>query len=91
LNISSNDYLGLSSVNSFRKEFASVCDESQAIYTSSSARLLTGNFPVYDDLEALIARRYGREAALLLNSGYHANIGILPAVTTASSLIVAIN
>ncbi|MCK9155598.1 MAG: 8-amino-7-oxononanoate synthase [Paludibacteraceae bacterium] len=89
LNVSSNDYLGLSSVNSFRKEFASVCDESQAIYTSSSARLLTGNFPIYDDLEALIARRYGREAALLLNSGYHANIGILPAVTTASSLIIA--
>lgn len=89
LNVSSNDYLGLSGLESLRQEFASVCDPTQALYSASSARLLTGNFPVYGELESLIALRYGREAALLLNSGYHANVGILPAITSPSSLILA--
>lgn len=58
-------------------------------FTSSSSRLLTGNFPIYTDLEELVAQRFQRESALLFNSGYHANIGILPALTTTKSLILA--
>ncbi|VEH66777.1 8-amino-7-oxononanoate synthase [Rodentibacter pneumotropicus] len=57
--------------------------------TSSSSRLLTGNFPIYNDLEQLIARQFQRESCLLFNSGYHANLGILPALTTSKSLILA--
>ena len=89
LNMSSNDYLGLASNENLRKSFLQQYGDNFPSFTSSSSRLLTGNFPVYTDLEQLIAQRFQRESALLFNSGYHANLGILPALTTTKSLILA--
>ena len=51
--------------------------------------MLTGNFTVYEELEAELAHLFGTEAALVFNSGYHANTGILPAVSDAQTLILA--
>ena len=89
LNMSSNDYLGLASNENLRQSFLQQYGDNFPFFTSSSSRLLTGNFPVYTDLEQLIAQRFQRESALLFNSGYHANLGILPALTTTKSLILA--
>ena len=89
LNMSSNDYLGLASNENLRQSFLQQYDGNFPSFTISSSRLLTGNFPVYTDLEQLIAQRFQRESALLFNSGYHANLGILPALTTTKSLILA--
>lgn len=89
LNMSSNDYLSLASNENFRQSFLQQYGDNFPSFTSSSSRLLTGNFPVYTDLEQLIAQRFQRESALLFNSGYHANLGILPALTTTKSLILA--
>ena len=89
LNMSSNDYLGLASNENLRQSFLQQYGNNFPSFTSSSSRLLTGNFPVYTDLEQLIARRFQRESVLLFNSGYHANLGILPALTTTKSLILA--
>lgn len=89
LNMSSNDYLGLASNENLRQSFLQQYGDNLPSFTSSSSRLLTGNFPVYTDLEQLIAQRFQRESALLFNSGYHANLGILPALTTTKSLILA--
>lgn len=57
--------------------------------TSSSSRLLTGNFSDYQALEQQLATMFGAESALIFNSGYHANTGILPAVSNAQTLILA--
>ena len=89
LNMSSNDYLGLASNENLRQSFLQQYADNFPSFTSSSSRLLTGNFPVYTDLEQFIAQRFQRESALLFNSGYHANLGILPALTTTKSLILA--
>lgn len=89
LNLSSNDYLGLAADADWQQDFWAQADLRRTPLGASSSRLLTGNFPVYDDLEQLLAQRFNREAALLFNSGYHANIGILPALADKQTLIVA--
>lgn len=89
INLSSNDYLGLASRQDLVDEFMATVDLKRAPFSSSSSRLLTGNFTIYTDLERDMAARFGREAALLFNSGYHANTGILPALAGKNSLIVA--
>lgn len=89
LNLSSNDYLGLAADRTLREEFLGTLTPDNFLPTSSSSRLLTGNFTVYEELEAEMAQMFGTEAALVFNSGYHANTGILPAVSDAQTLILA--
>lgn len=89
LNMSSNDYLGLANNQALRHAFLNQYQEQLPAFTSSSSRLLTGSFPIYDELESLMARAFRRESALLFNSGYHANIGILPALSDKKTLIIA--
>lgn len=89
LNLSSNDYLGIADRMDFREKFLSDLTVKNFRATSSSSRLLTGNFPSYDRLEKRLCELYHRDAALIFNSGYHANIGILPAITDSHTLILA--
>ena len=89
LNLSSNDYLGLAADHRLREEFLQNLTPDNFLPTSSSSRLLTGNFGIYEELETELASLFGTETALVLNSGYHANMGILPAVSDAQTLILA--
>lgn len=87
LNFSSNDYLNLGANEELRKNFFEQLLGIQAPYTenlfaealfsSSSARLLSGNSAPYTRLEKFLANWYEKESALLFNSGYHANLGII--------------
>lgn len=89
LNLSSNDYLGLASNVLLREEFFDLTPLNQRHMSSSSSRLLTGNFPEYEQLEASLSHAFYGRAALLFNSGYHMNIGILPAVCDKRTLVLA--
>lgn len=89
LNLSSNDYLGLASDTALRQAFFDSTPAERLLLTAASSRLLTGNHPSYRRLEELLARLYGKPAAMVFNSGYHANSGILPAVTDSRTLILA--
>lgn len=89
LNLSSNDYLGLASDIELHREFLDTLTPETFLPSSSSSRLLTGNFTVYDRLEQQLAEAFDTEAALVFNSGYHANTGILPAICDARTLILA--
>lgn len=89
LNLSSNDYLGLANDRKLRQEFRETLTTETFLPTSSSSRLLTGNFSIYDRLEQQLTDSFGTEAALTFNSGYHANTGILPAVSNTHTLILA--
>lgn len=89
LNLSSNDYLGLAADRELREEFMEASVYGDLLFSSSSSRLLTGNFPVCEELETLLSRLFGTESALVFSSGYHMNSGILPAVCDSHTLILA--
>ncbi|MDR0430325.1 MAG: 8-amino-7-oxononanoate synthase [Tannerellaceae bacterium] len=89
LNLSSNDYLGLATDISLREEFLQSLTPDNLLFTSSSSRLLTGNFNIYTELENQLSRMFGSESALVFNSGYHMNTGILPAICNSGTLILA--
>lgn len=87
-NFSSNDYLGVAGDPGLKKEFFALCAEELPGLGSTGSRLLGGDSLEVEALEAALAEFYGREA-LSFNSGYHANTGILPALTTRDSIIFA--
>ncbi|NOR45312.1 MAG: aminotransferase class I/II-fold pyridoxal phosphate-dependent enzyme [Candidatus Delongbacteria bacterium] len=91
LNLSSNDYLGLSSNKEIIKEFyvTNKFDEKCLKFRlgSASSRLLTGDSFLHTELESELKKLYSREV-LTFNSGYHANISIIPAIASRSDLIL---
>ncbi len=89
VNLSSNDYLGLQQNKELYEEFLDEISISYYRFTAASSRLLSGNSPEYGTLESQLQTMYGRQAALVFNSGYHANCGILPALAGPNDLIVA--
>lgn len=89
LNLSSNDYLGLASNILLREQFFDETPNAQRLMSSSSSRLLTGNFPEYEQLEHSLSQLFHGRSALLFNSGYHMNIGILPAICDSKTLVLA--
>lgn len=89
LNLSSNDYLGLATDIPLRRAFLETLTPETFLPSSSSSRLLTGNSAVYTELEDLLCSLFGSEGALVFNSGYHMNTGILPALCNSKTLILA--
>ncbi|MCM1255150.1 MAG: 8-amino-7-oxononanoate synthase [Duncaniella sp.] len=89
IDLSSNDYLGLASLHELQEKFFADRQNRQIPMTSSAARLLAGVQREYLDLEHFLKDLYNRPA-LLFNSGYHANTGLISALAQAGkSLIVA--
>ncbi|MDR1327209.1 MAG: 8-amino-7-oxononanoate synthase [Heliobacteriaceae bacterium] len=86
LNLSSNNYLGLADNKAVTQRFLNDGGDKYS-FGSASARLLTGNLPVYNELENLITDLFGTEKTLLFNSGYHANVGIMSALGQRGSMI----
>ena len=71
----SNDYLGMA--HHAPLEFSTVVSSK---FGSGSARLIAGNLQELMDTETYIAKIHLCEAALLFNSGYVANTGLLSAI-----------
>lgn len=78
LNLSSNDYLGLRGPRTLR-----------AGQSASSSRLLSGNAPGYTRVESTLAAHARQGGALVLPTGYMANMGALSALAKKGDLIVS--
>ena len=93
LNLTSNDYLGLAGDRQLLRTFYAEMYEENVLKEfglgSSSSRLLSGDSELAWSLEDLLAKKYQRPAALLFNSGYHANIGILPTLMGKNDLVLS--
>jgi len=75
VDFSSNDYLGLA--NHF--EIAKAAADAYIKYGAGSkgSRLLGGNHKIFEETERWLANWKGTEAALIFNSGYSANVGVI--------------
>ena len=76
----SNDYLGLAKQLSI--------DNCQLPFGSTGSRLLAGNYPLIEEVEQQIAAFHKSEAALIFNSGYDANIGLLSSIAQKEDTIL---
>ncbi len=86
INLSSNNYLGFADNAKITQEFLNSTGAKYS-FGSASARLLTGTLPIYKELENLIANLYNKEATLIFNSGYHANVGINSSLADKNDVI----
>ena len=73
----SNDYLGLARDRRLRGRIAAVAAESAAPQGATGSRLISGNHPEIEALEAQLSGFYASEAALVFSSGFAANLGLL--------------
>ena len=88
LNFSSNDYLNLSTNKDLISEFVErYKNSSEFLFSSASARLLTGNSKSYSVLENKFANLFKKERALLFNTGYQCNQSIVSTLFTKSDCI----
>ncbi|WP_031513465.1 aminotransferase class I/II-fold pyridoxal phosphate-dependent enzyme [Streptomyces sp. NRRL F-5123] len=87
LDLAGNDYLGLSLHPEVTAAGAQACVTWGAGATGS--RLVTGSTALHAELEAELAAFTGFEAALVLASGYAANLAAVTALTGPGGLIVS--
>jgi 8-amino-7-oxononanoate synthase len=85
LNFSSNDYLNLSGHREVVK--AAIIALYKNGVGSGSSRMLSGTFKPHVALEQLIAKFKKSPKALVFNSGYAANTGIIPVIAGDDSII----
>ncbi len=78
LDFCSNDYLGLRGDPRLAEAAAEAARSFGA--GAGAARLLRGDSPLHQELEATLAQWKGTEACLLFNTGFQANATLLPAL-----------
>src|SRR5665213_2264818 len=86
LSFSSNDYLNLTQHPAVRAAATTAIEQWGA--GAGASRLVTGNHPLYQELESRLARLKGTEAALVFGSGYLANAGIIPTLAGSDDLVL---
>ncbi len=85
INFSSNDYLGLSNHPEIIKAAAAALKKYG--FGTGASRLLSGTYLTHVQLEERIAKFKKTEAALVFNTGYAANTGIIPAIAGGDTVI----
>lgn len=87
LDLMSNDYMGLAArCKEFEREFLEISVATP--HSSSASRLLQQDQSAHRSLELRLDGLYGKRT-LLMNSGYHANVGALSSLSIPGTLIVS--
>lgn len=88
IDFSSNDYLGIAK-NGLLKETAIPDPASmERWHGATGSRLLSGNYPLIQETENLIANFHDAPCGLFFNSGYDANLGLLSAIPQRGDTII---
>jgi 8-amino-7-oxononanoate synthase len=83
----SNDYLGLAGHPALAQAARNALERYGV--GSGASRLVSGNRDLHEELERRIAGFKGTEAAILFNSGYAANTGVIPAIAGEHDVILS--
>jgi 8-amino-7-oxononanoate synthase len=86
LSFSCNDYLNLTQHPAIKAAAIAAIKDFGA--GSGASRLVTGNHPLYAQLESRLARFKRTEAACVFGSGYLANSGIIPVLIGENGLVL---
>lgn len=86
LSFSCNDYLNLTQHPKIKQAAVAAVEKYGA--GSGASRLVTGNHPLYAELEARLAQIKQTEAAVVFGSGYLANAGIIPVFIGPEGLVL---
>jgi 8-amino-7-oxononanoate synthase len=86
MSFSCNDYLNLSQHEAVKNAARAAIAEYGV--GAGASRLVTGNHPLFTELESRLARLKGSESACVFGSGYLANAGIIPALIGPDDLIL---
>lgn len=87
IDLSSNDYLGLSHDDQVMAAAATAARTWGA--GAGASRLVSGTLAVHTELERTLAGWVGTESALVHSTGYHANLSAVTALSDADTLIVS--
>lgn len=87
IDFSSNDYLGLAHHDGIRHSLIAALQGGLAL-GSGGSRLLRGNHPEHENLEAFAADFFGCEAALYMATGYLANVALFTTLPQRGDVIV---
>ena len=88
VDFTSNDYIGLARDNQFHKLIEEEVKSNQLYGGSTGSRLLSGNNDYVEQLETKIAAFHRSEAALIFNSGFDANYGLLSTLPYRGDTII---
>jgi len=86
LNFSSNDYLGIAASHKANKIVSDAFLRFDI--SSSSSRLICGNYSLIEEAEKEYARFFGYEDALFFPSGYQANLAVISALFEKDDIIL---
>ncbi|PHR21747.1 MAG: 8-amino-7-oxononanoate synthase [Sphingopyxis sp.] len=84
---SSNDYLGLAQ-SPFLKDAAQTAISNGIAHGSGGSRLLGGNHPEHEALEAFAADHFGAESSLFFGSGFAANTALFATLPQTGDLVL---
>ena len=87
INFSSNNYLGLANHPALRAAAKEAIDRYGC--GSGASRLISGNMTLHEELEDKIAELKGTEGALVFNSGFQANTGVIPVLVGKGDVILS--
>jgi len=94
VDFSTNDYMGIAADGELRERFFADPAARNLPMSSSASRLLASRQIDYFNLETFLRLLYGKycggdRAALLFNSGYHANTGLVSSLAADDTYIIA--
>ncbi|WP_243524232.1 8-amino-7-oxononanoate synthase [Bacillus pseudomycoides] len=85
LNLASNNYLGLAGDRRLKE--ASIVATKEYGVGATASRLVVGNYALYEEVEQCVCDWKETEKAIIVNSGYSANVGAISSLVSRHDIV----